>query len=44
MEMPDEIVRREMDPGWRAFVDNLEKSLELLELESNKAHFNEKIV
>ena len=33
MEMPDEIVRREMVPGWRAFIDNLEKSLDLLEKE-----------
>jgi hypothetical protein len=33
MDMPDEIVRREMVPGWRAFIDNLEKSIELLEKE-----------
>jgi len=33
MELPAEIVRREMYAGWKAFVDNLEKSLNLLERE-----------
>ena len=33
MEMPDEIVRRKVFEGWKSFVDNLEKSLELLEKE-----------
>ena len=33
MSMPDEIVRREMVPGWKAYIDNLEKSLDLLEKE-----------
>ena len=33
MEMPDEIVRRQVFEGWSGFVDNLEKSLELLEKE-----------
>ena len=33
MELPAEIVRREMYAGWKAFVDNLEKSLDLLERE-----------
>ena len=33
MEMPDEIVRKKVFEGWRSFVDNLEKSLELLEKE-----------
>ena len=31
MEMPDEIVREKVFEGWRSFVDNLEKSLALLE-------------
>ena len=33
MEMPDEIVRRQVFEGWRGFVDHLEKSLDLLEKE-----------
>ena len=33
MEMPDEIVRKKVFEGWTSFVDNLEKSLELLEKE-----------
>ena len=33
MAMPDEIVRKEMAPGWKAFVENLENALELLEKE-----------
>jgi hypothetical protein len=33
MTLPDEIVRKEMYPGWKAFVENLEKSLDLLEKE-----------
>ena len=33
MKMPDEIVRRELAPAWNDFVDNLEKSLDLLEKE-----------
>lgn len=35
MKMPDEIVRRELAPAWNEFVDNLEKSLDLLEKEIN---------
>ena len=35
MDMPDEIVRRKMVPGWRAFIENLEKSIDLLEKEIN---------
>lgn len=33
MALPDEIVRKEMYAGWQAFVENLEKSLDLLEKE-----------
>ena len=33
MALPGEIVRKEMYEGWKAFVDNLEKSLDLLEKE-----------
>lgn len=33
MEMPDEIVRKKVFEGWTSFVDNLERSLELLEKE-----------
>ena len=33
MEMPKEIIRKEVVEGWRGFVDNLEKALELLEKE-----------
>ena len=33
MEMPKEIIRREVVEGWRVFVENLEKSLETLEKE-----------
>ena len=33
MALPDEIVRKEMYAGWQAFVDNLEKALDLLEKE-----------
>jgi len=33
MAMPDEIVRKRVFEGWTSFVDNLEKSLELLEKE-----------
>ena len=33
MALPDEIVRKELTPGWKAFVDNLEKTIELLEKE-----------
>ena len=35
MEMPDEIVRKQVYEGWASFVENLEKSLELLEKEIN---------
>jgi len=31
--MPDELVRKQVYEGWSAFVDNLEKSLEILEKE-----------
>ena len=33
MEMPAEIIRKEVVEGWKVFVDNLEKSLGLLEKE-----------
>jgi phage shock protein A len=33
MAMPDVVVREKVFEGWRSFVDNLEKSLELLEKE-----------
>jgi hypothetical protein len=33
MGMPDELVRKQVYEGWSAFVDNLEKSLEILEKE-----------
>ncbi|MFH1489997.1 MAG: hypothetical protein ABII06_13935 [Pseudomonadota bacterium] len=33
MELPDEIVRKQVYAGWTSFVENLEKSLELLEKE-----------
>ena len=33
MEMPDEIVRKEMAPAWKEFIINLERSLDLLEKE-----------
>jgi phage shock protein A len=33
MEMPDELVRKQVFEGWKSFVDNLEKSLDLLEKE-----------
>ena len=33
MALPDEIVRKELAPGWKAFVDNLEKTIDLLEKE-----------
>ena len=33
MEMPAEIIRKEVVEGWKAFVENLEKSLGMLEKE-----------
>lgn len=33
MNMPDELVREKVYEGWVAFVENLEKSLEVLEKE-----------
>ncbi len=33
MEMPAEIVRRQVFEGWKAFVENLERSLDLIEKE-----------
>ena len=33
MEMPAELIKKEMYAGWKGFIDNLEKSLELLEKE-----------
>ena len=33
MDMPDELVRKELDPGWKEFIINLEKSLDVLEKE-----------
>jgi hypothetical protein len=33
MEMPAELIRKEMYEGWKGFVDNLKKSLDLLEKE-----------
>jgi len=33
MNMPDELVRKKVYDGWTAFVENLGKSLELLEKE-----------
>ena len=35
MALPDEIVRKQVYEGWKSFVENLEKSLELLEKEIN---------
>ena len=32
-ELPAELIRREMYAGWKAYVDNLEKSLDLIERE-----------
>ena len=33
MEMPSELIRKELYEGWKGFVENLEKSLDLLEKE-----------
>ena len=33
MEMPSEVIRKELYEGWKGFVENLEKSLDLLEKE-----------
>jgi len=33
MNMPDELVRKKVYEGWTVFVENLEKSLEVLEKE-----------
>lgn len=33
MEMPSELIRKEIYEGWKQFVENLEKSMEMLEKE-----------
>jgi len=33
MEMPAELIKKEMYAGWKGFIENLEKSLDLLEKE-----------